>query len=87
MQQICEIISTKSSRITIHENLDPQNFSAIRYIPGIQELHNCSYIQLFSGSLQHVKASNINHCDNLKWLHTIQAVQTRNEAMLHTITL
>ena len=75
MQQICKIISTKSSRITIHENLDPQKFSAIRYIPGIQELHNYSYIQLFSGYLQHVKASNINHCDNLKRLHTIQAVK------------
>ena len=30
-QQICEIISTKSSKLTIHENLDPRKFSTIQY--------------------------------------------------------
>ena len=30
-QRICEIISTKSSKTTIRENLDPRKFSAIRY--------------------------------------------------------
>ena len=32
VQRICKIISTKSSKIVVHENLDPQKFSAIRYI-------------------------------------------------------
>ena len=32
MQQIHETISTKSSKIAIHENLDPRKFSAIRYM-------------------------------------------------------
>ena len=34
MQQICKVISTKSSKIAIRENLDPRKFSAIRYSPG-----------------------------------------------------
>ena len=32
MQQIREIISTKSSKIAIRKNLDPRNFSPILYI-------------------------------------------------------
>ena len=36
MQQISEIIPTKSSKITIHENLDPQKFSAIWYAHALQ---------------------------------------------------
>ena len=31
MQQVREIISTKSSKIPIHENLDPRKFNAIQY--------------------------------------------------------
>ena len=47
MQQICKNISTKSSKIAIHKNLDPQKFSAIQYFI----CFNCEFysVNVFSG--------------------------------------
>ena len=40
VQRICEIISTNSSKIAIHENLDPRKFSAKQYIVNSSSLGN-----------------------------------------------
>ena len=43
VQRICEIISTKSPKIAIRENLDPRKFSAIRYYWKEETLRNVLY--------------------------------------------
>ena len=43
VQRICEIISTKSPKIAIRENLDPQKFSAIQYYWKEEALVNVLY--------------------------------------------
>ena len=39
VQQICEIILTKSSKIAIRENLDPRKFNTIQYDNKIYSTH------------------------------------------------
>ena len=49
IQRIRKIISTKTSKIAIRENLDPPKFSAIRYKYTIQLA--CAHAMIYPGSL------------------------------------